>query len=242
MKAKRLILVTCTHNRPGRIELIEELSELVSKNNSPENTSWIVVEDDAQIDQKVSKILPEFAHYMCEGPTKDGGNKQRNKALEYIRDNHIDGNVYSLDDDNKYAPQIFEELRKPKRFGFLPVGDLGPKGVERPIVINGLFYGWDSAWTNRKFPVDMAGFVFDSKYLQRFPSPIWDHTGTGGETEFIEKILSSPHEAEFLCDDCQIVMVWHNGNRPKRSKLRNQKTHRHMKLRIVHIPDKKQTM
>ena len=165
MKEKRLILVTCTYNRPGRTELMEELSDLVSKNNNPDNTSWIVVEDASEIDYKIKGILPEFATYICEGPTKDGGNKQRNKALEYIRDNRISGNVYSLDDDNKYAPQIFAELRKVKRFGFLPVGNLGPKGIERPIVLNGLFYGWDSAWTNRKFPVYMAVFFFDSKFL-----------------------------------------------------------------------------
>lgn len=239
MKEKRLILVTCTYERPGRLELIEELSALVSENNDHNNTSWIVVEDASQINEKIKKILPDFATYMCEGPTKDGGNKQRNKALQHIKDKKINGNIYSLDDDNKYAPEIFQELRKPKRFGFLPVGNLGPKGVERPVVFNGIFYGWDSAWTNRKFPVDMAGFVFDSSFLQQIKSPIWNHTGTGGETEFIEKIISSPHEAVFLCDDCQVVMVWHNGNRPKKT---NQKIHRHIKLRIVHTPDKNHTI
>lgn len=40
----------------------------------------------------------------------------------------------------------------------------------------------------RKFPIDMAGFAFDAQLLHGLQSPIWNHHGVGGESEFLEKL------------------------------------------------------
>ncbi|CAI5531788.1 unnamed protein product [Closterium sp. Naga37s-1] len=65
---------------------------------------------------------------------------QRNLALEYIEKENLEGIVYFMDDDNSYALQLFEELRKIQRIGLLPVGFLFAKDsplrsyVGRPVV------------------------------------------------------------------------------------------------------------
>jgi len=41
--------------------------------------------------------------YLAHGPTRSGGNAQRNVALKLIRDGRLNGIVYQLDDDNACA-------------------------------------------------------------------------------------------------------------------------------------------
>lgn len=204
-----LILITCTYKRPNRFNLIKSLSDIIG---STVNVLWIIVEDNKSIDQELKNILPGNSIYLAYGPTKDNGNAQRNIALEYIKLNRIKGIIYNLDDDNKIDEKIFDELRKVKNVAFLPVGNLGPNGIERPIVQNGKFIKWDANWNYRKYPVDMAGFAFNSNILNKIESPVWPHKGKAGETEFLEKILKDINDAEFLCNDCKDVYVWHNGN------------------------------
>lgn len=206
-----LILVTPTYNKPGRLSLLKNLSIMIG---SLKDTKWIIVEDNDTIYPEVQNILPENAIYLAHGPTRNGGNAQRNHAYEYIKENKMTGIIYNLDDDNIYHVDIFKELRKVKHVGFLPVGNLGPNGVERPVLNDeGNFIGWDAHWLHRRYCTDMAGFAFNSELLQKLESPLWNfHRHGGGETEFLEKILNDISEAEFLCDNCKTVYVWHNGN------------------------------
>ena len=60
---------------------------------------------------------------------------------------------------------VIGHIRKTKNISIFPVGDLGPNGIERPIIKDGKILYWDAGWTQRCFPVDMAGFAFNSKYL-----------------------------------------------------------------------------
>jgi hypothetical protein len=177
-----------------------------------DNVLWIVVEDSPNTDQEVLEVLPENSIYLSCGPTKDKGHAQRNLALEYIKSHNLRGIIYNLDDDNKYDIRLFNELRKVKNVAFFPVGNLGPHGVERPVVENGKFVRWEANWTWRKYCVDMGGFAFHSDLLKNIESPIWHYKGAGGENEFLQKILKSIDDVEFLCDNCKDVYVWHNGN------------------------------
>lgn len=187
--------------------MIGHLKSILDKRD---DVRWVVVEDGDATDPRIAGFLPRYATYLHHGPTRDMGNLQRNLALEHIRDSGTEGVVYNADDDNMYHPRLFDEILKTKGVSIFPVGRLGPKGVERPILVNGRFDRWDADWTERKFPVDMAGFAFHSRLLKGLENPLWDHKGRGGESEFISKLINSPDEAEFLCEGCTKVFVMHN--------------------------------
>jgi hypothetical protein len=176
------------------------------------NYTWIVVEDGAELDREVSTLLAGLnAIYLNIGPTRDKGNIQRNLAYETIRDRHIDGIVYNMDDDNLVYEPMCGELRKASFFAVFPVGNLGPDGIERPVVMHGKIAGWRAGWAERKFPVDMGGFAFASHILFDLPSPVWSHVGIGGESEFIDRFVGSNDDLDVsLCHYSKMCLVYHN--------------------------------
>jgi len=208
----KIIFVTITHERPGRIHMMGHLKSILDERDDVE---WVVVEDADSKSPELAAFLPPYAHHLHFGPTRDWGNEQRNAALEYIHDTGMEGIVYNADDDNKYDPRLFDEIKRTKRVSMLPVGNLGPYGVERPVVINGKFRRWEAGWTERKYPVDMAGFAFHSGMLKEMKKPFWKHSGRGGESEFISRLVESTESLEFLCSRCTDVFVWHNELRKK---------------------------
>ena len=203
-----LNIITCTYPRPGRINYLNHLKSLL---DNEKNIRWIVIDDNDHLDQELSDFLPNYSIHLYCGPTRDKGHAQRNMGLEYINDNNLDGIIYNADDDNKFDVKIFDELRKTTHISILPVGNFPtPRGgSERPIIINGKFKSWNSFW-HRKFPVDMAGFAFNSKLLKKLNKPYWKHKGVGGESEFLSKIAQSEKDLQFLCNDCNDTYVWHN--------------------------------
>lgn len=207
---RHLNIITCTYKRNDidRIQLLNHLKNILTQT---QNIRWIVVDDNDQHDKELSDFLPDFAKYLFVGPSRDKGHIQRNLALEYIYDNHLDGLIYNADDDNRYDPNILKILRQTKKFSILPVGNLGPNLVEKALLIDGKFKGWDSGWIERKYPVDMAAFCFDYKLLSSLSKPLWNFTGLGGESEFIDKLVNSVDEIEFLAHEKDPTYVWHNG-------------------------------
>lgn len=205
-----LNIITCTYKRNNidRIQLLSHLKDILIQT---QNIRWIVVDDNNECDKELSDFLPDFAKHLFVGPSRDKGHIQRNLALEYICDNHLDGLIYNADDDNRYDPRMFTILRQTRKFSILPVGNLGPNLVEKALLVDGKFKGWDSGWIERKYPVDMASFCFDSKLVSSLAKPFWDFTGLGGESEFIDKIINSVDEIEFLVHENHPVYVWHNG-------------------------------
>lgn len=209
---KYLNIITATYPRPYRLHYLNHLKTLLC---FQDHIRWFVIDDNYNIDKELQNFLPNFAIYKNIGPSKDKGHMQRNLALEYIYDNKLDGIIYNADDDNRYDIRIFEEIRKTKHFSMFPVGgDI--KGVEtkseRPIVDTKTkkFIKWDSVWGDRKYPMDMGGFAFNSILLQKLQKPLWRHEGIGGESEFIDKIIDSVDDIEFLCNDCTQTWVFHN--------------------------------
>lgn len=205
-----LNIITCTYKRNDidRIQLLNHLKDILTQT---QNIRWVVVDDNDQHDKELSDFLPHFAKYLFVGPSRDKGHIQRNLALEYIYDNNLDGLIYNADDDNRYDPNILKILRQTKKFSILPVGNLGPNLMEKAILIDGKFKGWDAGWIERKYPVDMASFCFDYKLLSSLSKPFWNFTGLGGESEFIDKLIGSVDEIEFLAHENDRVYVWHNG-------------------------------
>lgn len=207
---KYLNIITCTYHRPPRLKYLNHLKELLCKESK---IRWFVIDDAKSEDIDLKNFLPNFAIYLHIGPTRDKGHAQRNLALEYIYDNKLDGLIYNADDDNRYDVKIFDELRRTDKFAFLPVGGdiIGVDGTpERPIISKtGKFIRWNSYW-QRKYSIDMGGFCFDSSLLSELKKPFWIHHGAGGETEFIDKLIRSPKEAQFLCDNCTKAYCFHN--------------------------------
>jgi hypothetical protein len=205
-----LLFVTPTFSWRGRIRFLRRCADDF---RSVHNLFWIVIEDGDKTSSEVEQLLAQSGvryTYVAYGPTRNSANAQRNWALKYIRDQRLRGVVYFADDDNKYEARLFDELRKVKRLGILPVGCLGPWGIERPIVRNGRLVRWSADWRVRKYPVDMAGFAFSSELLYETIGDVWKRKGRAGETEFIESLIDSSDELEFLCNDCRDCHVWHN--------------------------------
>lgn len=58
-------------------------------------------------------------------------------------------------------------MRYTKKVSMWPVGLVTQTGVSSPIVKNGKFVGFYDGWIGgRKFPVDMAGFAINIKFLK----------------------------------------------------------------------------
>jgi SAM-dependent methyltransferase len=212
---EHLIFITCTHKHINRIAYLKHL--IKSTISKLKNYTWIIVEDGNSIDHNVKNLLINSGvkyEYLYYGPTRKGGNAQRNFALEYIYDSNLEGIIYSLDDDNLYKIELFDELRKVKNISIFPVGGwFRPKNdPERPILDqNHKFIGWNSGW-QRKYSTDMAGFAFHSKLLTKLTKPFWTYIEHGGgETEFIDRLVTGIEDIEFnLCNNCQNCYVFHN--------------------------------
>lgn len=86
------------------------------------------------------------------------GLDQRNAALDYIRDNKIEGVVYFCDDDNAYELRLFAHLRSVTKLSLFAVGGISRYGYEGPTVDeNGVVSGWISSFRgSRKYPVGMC--------------------------------------------------------------------------------------
>lgn len=210
MKDTKLIFITCTYNRPLRLAYMRRhIDQIFSK---IEDYVWIIVEDNDTPDPAVVSLTANLnVQYMCIGPTKDKGHVQRNLALEYVRDNRLEGVVYIMDDDNLVYRPMVDELRKVTRFATFPVGNLGPHGIERPVVVNGKTVFWSVNWPERPFPIDMGGFAFPSHHLFDQPSPMWTYAGMGGESEFIGRFVASADEMDVsLCHHNRVCLVFHN--------------------------------
>ena len=226
---KALILITATYERPGRVEYIKRCIETFGK---LENTLWILVEDADATSAEVKRLVGAsgISHvYLSIGPTGDSGHTQKNHALEYIKDRKLEGIAYVADDDNWYDVKLFDEIRKTKKVSVFPVGNLGPSGIENPVVKNGKVVGWKTGWPGRKFELDFAAFAFNTAVLQSIGNPILKGYGKvekkfksegelmsflrprmEWETEFLEKFVNSKDEFELLCDNCTKCYVWHN--------------------------------
>jgi len=207
---KNIIFVTPTYPRENRIKYLERSIATFRK---VKNFLWILVEDGDRIDDDVKRLLESSGiqyRYLHFGPTRHWGDEQRNAGLLYVKREKLHGIVYLADDDNFYDIRLFNELRKTTKVSILPVGHLGPHGIERPIIANGKIKKWDAHWLERAFPVDMAGFAFDASLLQAMDGGLFDFTGKGGETEFLSKLVPSPDELEPLCRNCTRCYVWHD--------------------------------
>lgn len=150
-----IYIITPTNNR-----VETQLADLTRLRNTlwlVPKLVWIVIEDSPKKTVKIKKFLEysqiEYVHLNEETTgdliiksnekpwSKPRGILQRNKALEWLRENsdkiNLNGVVYFADDDNTYDLRLFEEIRHVKKVGVWPVAFVGELMYERPVCKDG---------------------------------------------------------------------------------------------------------
>ncbi|KAI8454454.1 nucleotide-diphospho-sugar transferase, partial [Phakopsora pachyrhizi] len=185
---------------------------------------WIVVEDGERLSNDVAQELSSSSDlayvYFAYGPTHHFGNAQQNAAYSLIHrlsDRSMGGflahgPIISIDDDSNFLPELLVMIWKTKRIGVWPMGNLGPHGWEGPVYDEThRLVKWEAgAVKDRKFPIDNGAFSFMSDLLGSvIKGPrYWPTDISGGENEFISKIVKSKEDIEPLCYNCHVA--WHN--------------------------------
>lgn len=138
---------------------------------------------------------------------KPRGVSNRNRGLEWIRKNAVDGVFYFADDDNTYDLEIFNQMRYTKKVAMWPVGLVTGYGMSSPIIRNGSFAGFYDGWIGgRKYPVDMAGFAVSVKFLLSRPKAIMPFDAGYEEDKFLKSLAPlNETEIEFLASGCTEV-------------------------------------
>jgi galactosylgalactosylxylosylprotein 3-beta-glucuronosyltransferase 3 len=213
---------------------------------------WIVVEDSEHKTELVTEFLRrkrevlKITHFnvrteevrrLKQGEPvwrKNRGVEQRNKALEWLREQAADGTlvggargvVYFGDDDNTYDIAIFEEMRKTKKVSVWLVGISGGLRFEGPVCHDGRVTGWYTMWGfERAFQIDMAGFAVNLQLLLDHPEATIDQNAPRGhlETSLLESLVTLD-QLEPRGDDCTKVLVWHTRTEVPNMKHENRLT------------------
>ncbi|BBM97044.1 putative beta-1,4-xylosyltransferase IRX9 [Marchantia polymorpha subsp. ruderalis] len=225
-----IIVVTPTYNRAFQAHFLVRLAHTLRL--VPPPLLWLVVESPSQSIETATLLRQTgimYRHLVCNDNMtsfKDRGIFQRNAALKHIETHQLDGVVYFADDDNIYSLELFEQLRKIKRFGTWPVGMLAESKaktiVEGPVCDEGKVIGWhtnEKSKRLRRFHVDMSGFGFNSTML--WDKSAWRHRSEEPirqldtikegmqETTFIEQLVEDESQMEGLPSGCNKIMVWH---------------------------------
>ncbi|XP_069462322.1 galactosylgalactosylxylosylprotein 3-beta-glucuronosyltransferase 2 [Ambystoma mexicanum] len=160
--------------------------------------------------------------------------EQRNAGLAWVRQQHqprrhqpwgtagapklpptqqsVVGVVYFADDDNTYSVELFQEMRTTRKVSVWPVGLVGGRRYERPLVDNGKVVGWYTGWrADRPFAIDMAGFAVNLQVILSNPKAVFKRRGSQPgmqESDFLKQI-TTVGELEPKANNCTKVLVWH---------------------------------
>ena len=219
-----IYIITPTNNRAET-----QLADLTRMRNTlllVPKLVWILIEDSSRKTYKIKRFLAdsqiEHVHLNEETTSelliksgekewsKPRGVLQRNKALQWLRDNtdSIDHNgvVYFADDDNTYDLRLFEEIRSVKKVGVWPVAFVGELMYERPVCKNGKVVDWFVYFLPvRKFPIDMAGFAIHLDLILDHPSARFSQYELGTQESYILSQLVRVEDLEAKADNCTKV-------------------------------------
>ncbi|XP_066314726.1 probable beta-1,4-xylosyltransferase IRX9L [Miscanthus floridulus] len=226
---KQLIIVTTTSVRPHQAYYLNRLAHVLK--NVPPPLLWIVAEWPYQ-SRETAEILRSSGvmnrHLICNRNSTNIRKIivcQKNNAIFHIKKHRLDGIVHFADEERVYSVDLFEDMRKIRRFGTWPVAThVGARYkvvLEGPICRGNQVTGWHTNQRRgvpRRFPIGFSGFAFNSTILwdpQRWNSPTLEsiilHSGGRGglqESRFIEKLVEDETQMEGLADNCTRVMVW----------------------------------
>ncbi|XP_039202645.1 galactosylgalactosylxylosylprotein 3-beta-glucuronosyltransferase 2 isoform X2 [Crotalus tigris] len=221
--------ITPTYSRPVQKA---ELTRLANTFRQVAHLHWILVEDSAIGTELVSRFAagldrrggPPCTHLHVltprryKRPGQPRATEQRNAGLAWIRQRHQHlpapqpGVLFFADDDNTYSLELFEEMRTTRKVSVWPVGLVGGRRYERPIVEKGKVVGWYTGWrAGRPFAIDMAGFAVSLQVILSNPKAVFRRHGTQPgmqESDFLRQITTM-EELEPKASNCTKVLVWH---------------------------------
>ncbi|KAG7463041.1 hypothetical protein MATL_G00191130 [Megalops atlanticus] len=217
-----------------------ELTRLSNTFRQVPRFHWIVVEDSNSRTELVSRFLARCGvphthlHVLTPRRYKRSGmpraTEQRNAALAWLRLHRTPrdaGVVFFADDDNTYSLELFEEMRSTRRVSVWPVGLVGGRRYERPLVEKGRVVGWYTGWrADRPFAIDMAGFAVNLQVVLANPRALFKRRGSQPgmqESDFLKQI-TRVEELEPKAANCTRVLVWHT--RTEKVNLGNEPKHR----------------
>ncbi|KQK09166.1 probable glucuronosyltransferase Os01g0675500 [Brachypodium distachyon] len=226
---KQLIVVTATTVRPHQAYYLNRLVHVLK--DVPPPLLWIVAEWPYQSRETVEILRSSgimYRHIVC---NRNATNIrkiivcQKNNAIFHIKKHRLDGIVHFADEERAYSVDLFEEMRKIRRFGTWPVAThVGTKyrvALEGPLCKGDQVTGWHTNQGRgvlRRFPIGFSGFAFNSTILwdpKRWKSPTLEsiilHSGGRGglqESRFIERLVEDESQMEGLADNCTRIMVW----------------------------------
>uniref|UniRef100_A0A8C6Y594 Galactosylgalactosylxylosylprotein 3-beta-glucuronosyltransferase n=1 Tax=Naja naja TaxID=35670 RepID=A0A8C6Y594_NAJNA len=221
--------ITPTYSRPVQKA---ELTRLANTFRQVARLHWILVEDSAIGTELVSRFAaglgraggPPCTHLHVltprryKRPGQPRATEQRNAGLAWIRQRHQHlqapqpGVLFFADDDNTYSLELFEEMRTTSKVSVWPVGLVGGRRYERPIVEKGKVVGWYTGWrAGRPFAIDMAGFAVSLQVILSNPKAVFRRHGSQPgmqESDFLRQITTM-EELEPKASNCTKVLVWH---------------------------------
>ncbi|CAN0022766.1 galactosylgalactosylxylosylprotein 3-beta-glucuronosyltransferase 2-like [Lampetra fluviatilis] len=219
-----IYVVTPTYARPAQKA---ELTRLANTFRQVPWLHWVLVEDAPSQSPMVRALLarsgvPGATHLCAVTPRRyrraglPRASEQRNEALRWLRGEAARGPlpavVYFADDDNTYSLELFHEMRDTRKVSVWPVGLVGGRRYERPVVRAGRVVAWYTGWRpDRPFATDMAGFAVNLQVL--LENPFVQFRRRGGrpgmqESDFLRQITTM-QELEPKARNCTKVLVWH---------------------------------
>lgn len=127
----RLLLLTITFPHALQLHKLRHCAKVLGE---VPNILWLVGEDAVEPSREVTQLLQStgkpFRH-IAVGPTRQGGNAQRDALLQIVRRERLAGILYNMDDDNGYHPSLWSELR-------VRLARLGDCGCSAQLLLGGL--------------------------------------------------------------------------------------------------------
>ncbi|ROL49585.1 Galactosylgalactosylxylosylprotein 3-beta-glucuronosyltransferase 2 [Anabarilius grahami] len=91
-----------------------------------------------------------------------------------------------------YLQKTLERMRSTRRVSVWPVGLVGGRRYERPLVEKGKVVGWYTGWkADRPFAIDMAGFAVNLQVILSNPRALFKRRGAKPgmqESDFLKQI------------------------------------------------------
>ncbi|XP_010012624.1 PREDICTED: galactosylgalactosylxylosylprotein 3-beta-glucuronosyltransferase 2 [Nestor notabilis] len=140
--------------------------------------------------------LAGFANGMCLYDEWEGGSVWREPVLLLSIESLLEGGG----------------MRTTRKVSVWPVGLVGGRRYERPVVENGKVVGWYTGWrADRPFAIDMAGFAVSLQVILSHPKAVFKRRGSQPgmqESDFLKQI-TTVEELEPKANNCTKVLVWH---------------------------------
>uniref|UniRef100_A0A8C3IJ24 Galactosylgalactosylxylosylprotein 3-beta-glucuronosyltransferase n=1 Tax=Chrysemys picta bellii TaxID=8478 RepID=A0A8C3IJ24_CHRPI len=101
-------------------------------------------------------------------------------------------------------------MRTTRKVSVWPVGLVGGRRYERPVVENGKVVGWYTGWrADRPFAIDMAGFAVSLQVILSNPKAVFKRRGSQPgmqESDFLKQI-TTVEELEPKANNCTKVPI-----------------------------------